>query len=108
MWLQHPNYRQVIQQSWEENIVGCPMFILQQKLKRLKVSLKDWNKNVFRNVHEVVVDKQKILLALQHQIQVADLVEMDMLLVQQQQAMQNLDMALYCQALFWKEKAKML
>jgi len=108
MWLQHRSCRQFIQQSWDENVVGCPMFILQQKLKRLKLSLKDWNKNVFGNVHEVVVDKQKILLSLQHQIQVADSAEMDMLLVQQQQAMQNLDMTLDCQALFWKEKYKML
>jgi len=84
------------------------MFILQQKLKKLKLSLKDWNKNVFGNVHEVVVDKQKILLSLQHQIQVANPVEMDMLLVQQQQAMQNPDMTLDCQVFFRKEKAKML
>jgi len=61
MWLQHLSCRQVIQQSWDEIVVGCHMFILQQKLKRLKLSLKDWNKNVFGNVHEVVVDKQKIL-----------------------------------------------
>jgi len=47
-------------------------------------------------VHEVVVDKQKILLSLQHQIQKVDPVEIEMLLVQQQQAMQNLDMALEC------------
>jgi len=33
---------------------------------------------------------------------------MDMFLVQQQQAIQNLDMALDCQIRFWKEKAKML
>jgi len=72
------------------------MFILQQKLKRLKLSLKNWNKNVCENVHEVVVDKKKILLFLQNQIHVAYPAEMDMLLVQQQQAMQNLDMALDC------------
>ena len=57
MWLQHPSCRQVIQQSWDENVVDCLMFILQQKLKRLNLSLKDWNKNVFGNVHEAVIDK---------------------------------------------------
>jgi len=64
-------------------MVGCPMFILQQKLKRLKLSFKDWNKNVVGTVHEGVVDKQKILLSLQHQIEITDLAEMDRLLVQQ-------------------------
>jgi len=59
------------------------MFILQQKLKRLKLSFKDWNKNVVGTVHEGVVDKQKILLSLQHQIEITDLAEMDRLLVQQ-------------------------
>jgi len=47
-----------------------------------------------------VVDKQKIFLSLQHQIQVVDPAEMDILLVQQLQAMQNLNMALDYQALF--------
>jgi len=44
--------------TWNENLVSCPIIILQQNLKRLKLSFKDWNKNVFGNVHEVVVDKQ--------------------------------------------------
>jgi len=33
--------KKVIQQSWDENVVGCPMSILQKKLKKLKLSLKD-------------------------------------------------------------------
>jgi len=55
-----------------------------------------------------LVDKQKFLFFSQHQIQVVDPAEMAMLLVQQKQVMQNLDMAMDCQALFWKEKVKML
>jgi len=38
-------------------VLGCPIF-LQQKLKRLKLSLKVWKKNVLGNVHEVVVGKK--------------------------------------------------
>jgi len=49
------------------------MFILQQKLYRLKLSLKNWNKNAFENVHEVAVEKQKILLSLKHQIETIEL-----------------------------------
>jgi len=43
----------LIRDSWANTIVGCPMFILQHKLKRLKIELRSWNKNSFGNVHNV-------------------------------------------------------
>jgi len=51
-----------------------------------------------------VVNKQKILLFLQHQIQVVDPAERDMFVVQQQ-IMQNLVMALDCQAHFLEKES---
>ena len=62
-------------------MVGCHVFILQQKLKRLKISFKDWNKNVSGNVHEVVVDKQKSFFLYNIRFR-SDPTEMDMLLGQ--------------------------
>ncbi|GAU16832.1 hypothetical protein TSUD_367790 [Trifolium subterraneum] len=35
-------------------ILGCPMYVLSEKLKILKNNLKTWNKNIFGNVHENV------------------------------------------------------
>jgi hypothetical protein len=68
MWISHPDCAKVIQNSWNVNVVGCPMYVLSEKLKRLKVELKTWNKNVFGNIHEIVklarskVDSIQVLL----------------------------------------------
>jgi hypothetical protein len=35
-----------------ENIRGSKMFVLQQKLKKLNVELKEWNKSTFGNVFQ--------------------------------------------------------
>jgi len=39
MWLQDSSYMKLIHDSWTNTVVGCPMFILQHKLKRLKIEL---------------------------------------------------------------------
>ncbi|XP_019433520.1 PREDICTED: uncharacterized protein LOC109340312, partial [Lupinus angustifolius] len=44
----------LIKEDWHTNVIGCPMFILIQKLKRLKKELKHWNYNVFGNIHQMV------------------------------------------------------
>ncbi|XP_026452870.1 uncharacterized protein LOC113353514 [Papaver somniferum] len=51
MWISHPNFMEVVQKCWSEEIVGDPAFILQLKLKKLKKILKDWNWNVFGNIN---------------------------------------------------------
>jgi hypothetical protein len=50
MWISHPDCINVVKQCWNNQISGCPMFILSQKLKMLKEALKTWNKNTFGNV----------------------------------------------------------
>ncbi|XP_026441936.1 uncharacterized protein LOC113341166 [Papaver somniferum] len=52
MWLSHPSFLQVVIDSWSEDISGNPIFIYMNKLKRLKKILKDWNWEVFGNVHD--------------------------------------------------------
>jgi len=47
----------LIHDSWKNNVVGCPMFVLQHKLKRLKIELKIWNKKSFCNVQNEVILK---------------------------------------------------
>ena len=55
----------LIHDSWANKVVGFPMFILQHKLKRLKIELRDWNKNHFGNVHNALLLKQGLLLSIQ-------------------------------------------
>jgi len=40
MWLQDTSCLKLIHDSWANKVVGCPMFILQHKLKRLKIELR--------------------------------------------------------------------
>ncbi|XP_019430035.1 PREDICTED: uncharacterized protein LOC109337510 [Lupinus angustifolius] len=51
MWSSHMDCKRVIADTWNTTIVGCPMFILSQKLKLLKKELKCWNVNIFGNIH---------------------------------------------------------
>jgi len=98
----------LIHDSWANKVVGCPMFILQHKLKRLKIDLRDWNKNFFSNVHNVVLLKQGLLLGIEQTFKTVSLSDIDGLLCQENIAKEELDHALHCQYLFWKERAKML
>ncbi|KAK1305934.1 hypothetical protein QJS10_CPA10g01485 [Acorus calamus] len=51
MWTLHPGFLDLVSQSWNVPIVGSPLFILAQKLKRLKMTLKNWNAQCFSPVH---------------------------------------------------------
>ena len=57
LWLQDTSCLKLIHDSWDNKVVGCPTFILQHKLKRFKIELRDWNKNSFGNVHNAVLLK---------------------------------------------------
>ncbi|GAU34402.1 hypothetical protein TSUD_217420 [Trifolium subterraneum] len=47
-WLEHPDFIPFVKASWESmDIHGRKVFILKEKLKRLKESLRKWNHEVF-------------------------------------------------------------
>lgn len=50
----HPSCQKINLETWITRVVGCPMFILQNKLQILKAKLKECNKSTFRNVHDNV------------------------------------------------------
>jgi hypothetical protein len=68
MWTLHDDCKNIVAASWNEPVVGCPMFVLSQKLKSLKLKLKTWNKETFGNVHELVKNAETHLLQIQTQI----------------------------------------
>lgn len=49
-------------------MVGCPTEVLSQKLKLLKSKLKEWNKSVFGDVHNMVNLAKDDLDHIQHLI----------------------------------------
>ncbi|PNX78608.1 hypothetical protein L195_g034586, partial [Trifolium pratense] len=54
VWLEHEDCARVIKDIWCKPVVGSPMSQLQQKLKRLKKALNNWNRNIFGNVQSNV------------------------------------------------------
>ena len=73
MWLQDTSCLKLIHDSWANKVVGCSMFILQHKLKFLKIELRDWNKNSFGNVHNAVLLKQGLFLGIQQNLEIPSL-----------------------------------
>ncbi|KAF1897718.1 hypothetical protein Lal_00032476 [Lupinus albus] len=52
MWLSHVDCHKAVAEAWKVEVVGCPTFVLSQKLEFLKNELKSWNVNVFGNIHD--------------------------------------------------------
>ncbi|KAF9617933.1 hypothetical protein IFM89_039226 [Coptis chinensis] len=65
MWLSHPNFMALVKNSWEEYIEGHELFILAQKLKRLKDAIKNWNKHSFGHLGSKISLETKNLEELQ-------------------------------------------
>lgn len=61
MWTLNEDYDRVINDVWKTNMVGCPMFILDRKLKILKSRRKDWSKSHFGNIDVNVKNDDKRL-----------------------------------------------
>lgn len=94
----------VIADSWNAPVLGCPMFILAQKLKNLKVVLKVWNKDKFGDVNKMVDSATKELEDAQAQISEAGLNED--LAAREHCAQIKLNKSLHLQEEFWKEKSR--
>lgn len=47
----YPDCHRIVTEVWNRPCVGCPLSIVSQKLKVVKVDLKHWNKHVFDDVN---------------------------------------------------------
>lgn len=54
MWVRHPDFLDVVRNSWNDPTGEQGMLNLQLKLGRVKKSLKWWNKYVFGNIFEMI------------------------------------------------------
>ncbi|XP_059315482.1 uncharacterized protein LOC132066118 [Lycium ferocissimum] len=53
-WVEHNEFLTVVQQAWEENIYGNPLWILHQKLKKTCKALSVWSRVTFGDIFEEV------------------------------------------------------
>ncbi|XP_026439650.1 uncharacterized protein LOC113338440 [Papaver somniferum] len=51
MWTTHPEFLKLVLDSWNEILLGNPIFVFMNKLKRLKKILKLWNWEVFDDIY---------------------------------------------------------
>lgn len=92
MWLLHEDCKRIVSETWNSIVVGNPMFVLSNKLKALKDKLKDWNHNIFGNVHVLVKEADNKLDGIQSLIDNHGMT--DDLLEQQKTTQINLEDAL--------------
>ncbi|KAL8546688.1 hypothetical protein ACS0TY_006424 [Phlomoides rotata] len=66
MWSTHPSFLPLVLDSWRQFVTSYnPIHRVTQKLKRLKASLKNWNKVTFRNIYMEMEAASAALAAIQ-------------------------------------------
>ncbi|XP_058784639.1 uncharacterized protein LOC131659467 [Vicia villosa] len=103
MWTNHSDCMEIVGETWNTRIYGCPMYILNKKLRILKSKLKDWNKNHFGKVQEKVKETELNLMNIQQAI--ATKGYYDNLRIHEKNAQEEYNKALDFEEQFWKEKA---
>ncbi|GMY09721.1 reverse transcriptase [Fagus crenata] len=66
-WTTHPKCEGVIRHAWALDVGrGSPMYILTERIKRCRIKLLEWSKQLFRNVQTQVQARWASLEALLH------------------------------------------
>lgn len=58
-WIKHPSFLDVVRQPWISPVLSSRTRAFQQKLARLKLYLKIWNKDIFCNVFHWVKEAEE-------------------------------------------------
>ncbi|XP_047949120.1 uncharacterized protein LOC125194951 [Salvia hispanica] len=59
MWVRHPNFMETVRAAWEQPTDSVGLLNLQIKMNRTKQALKQWNKEVFGNIHANLRDAEE-------------------------------------------------
>ncbi|KAF5192918.1 hypothetical protein FRX31_017495 [Thalictrum thalictroides] len=65
LWTTHHTFKKLVEDSWGQAMEGTLIFVLANKLKRLKGDIKIWNKTIFGKVEEKLRIQSEILCQLQ-------------------------------------------
>ncbi|KAF9604423.1 hypothetical protein IFM89_006432 [Coptis chinensis] len=104
MELQSLQQKTFVQQSWEAPILGHSIFVLTQKLKRLKGALKRWNIEVYGNIKAKVEEESRILEQMQEQFDQGNMSEVfTMQMLDQENKVEGL---LEQEQRFWRQKSR--
>ncbi|XP_057771151.1 uncharacterized protein LOC130990949 [Salvia miltiorrhiza] len=69
MWTSHSNFMDMVLASWNQSVDAlCPILRVMLKLKRMRLDLRVWNKDIFGNVDVSIARGQTDLMNLQNRI----------------------------------------
>ncbi|KAL8502771.1 hypothetical protein ACS0TY_021762 [Phlomoides rotata] len=69
MWTTHHSFMQTVSNSWAQlTMASSPIQLVTQKLKRLKATLKNWNRAVFKNIYVEMEEALEALNAIQAEV----------------------------------------
>ncbi|XP_042489634.1 uncharacterized protein LOC122069615 [Macadamia integrifolia] len=103
-WMEHDLFENVIQDVWNQEISGNPIFILSQKLKRVKLYIKPWGRKKFPNIDNEVKKASNHLNSVHQEIEAAGM--SDDLFGREADAKTALLKATQLQDNLWAQKAK--
>lgn len=101
-WTKHHQVLDLVKSSWECNLPGKPLVRFAMKLKRLKQRLKDWNKEVYGNIHQEVKDAEDEAIKMEA---IWDSSPFEANKINFCMAQERLNAKLEIEEMFWKQKA---
>lgn len=104
MWISHTDCINVVKDSCNNNFIGCPMFVLNQKLKHLKTTLKVWTKTTFNDIHVQVKEVTDKVDLIQAEIDSSGVT--DELINQEKNAQIQLEKVLEIEETYWQQKSR--
>ncbi|XP_042486110.1 uncharacterized protein LOC122066356 [Macadamia integrifolia] len=104
-WMEHDLFDNVIQDVWNQEISGNPIFILSQKLKCVKMFIKPWGRKNFPNIDNEVKKAYDHLNSVHQEIEAAGM--SDDLFGREANAKTELLKATQLQDNLWAQKAKL-
>ncbi|KAL4379687.1 hypothetical protein GQ457_02G039520 [Hibiscus cannabinus] len=102
-WAEHPEFLNIVEESWKEFVPGNPKQVLFGKLKRLKAPLRKFNREVFGEISKRVVAKQLELENIQKFLLVSPSGEM---IAREKQAAMDLKALIMAEESFFRQKSR--
>ena len=102
LWVKEPNFMQLVKDCWKRPVKGSPFFVWEEKLRRVKGTLKRWAKSLPNLATERKIIKRSLAV---HQLQVEDVVITDEILEKEAHLQQSFHKACLAEEEYWRLKS---
>lgn len=98
MWVKNNQFLQLVENCWNQPLVGDPLFVFAEKLKRLRKTLIAWNRTQFGQLGVNIQKAEALFLDAKLKVEVDNSEEAK---EQLNQATNQLHHLLECEEIFW-------